>query len=439
MKINSLINRVTTYINDDIWRIRNDQTSKRQFFIIRVFRIFVLAIRRFFTDDCMMKASALTYFSLLSVVPMAALAFAIANGFGFREGLEIELQNKLVGHEEVFIWIKGFALDYLDNTKKGAIAGVGVAVLLWSIMKILGNIERSFNDIWDVNHSRSFFRKFTNYLSFMIVATVLLVASSGFMVFITSKIEVFYLGKVATPIINWSAPIIMTWTVFSLMFLVMPNTKVKAGPAIFGGVFAGTLFLLLQFFYITFQVGVSRYNAIYGSFAAIPLFLVWMRSSWLIVLLGAELSYAAQYEKSYEFEIETKNMSYYYRRLVSLMLVKMSVDRFKASMPAPTSSEFSISLKLPSRMVSELLRKLVTSGVLTKVIPSVNDEEDVRYAPAFDINRMSVSTVVEKLEKLGVSDIHFAETDEYKKFYKVFDAFRKELEASDENRLIRDI
>lgn len=439
MKINSLINRVTTYINDDIWRIRNDQTSKRQFFIIRVFRIFVLAIRRFLTDDCMMKASALTYYSLLSVVPMAALAFAIANGFGFREGLEIELQNKLAGHEEVFVWIKGFALDYLDNTKKGAIAGVGVAVLLWSIMKILGNIERAFNDIWDVKQPRSFFRKFTNYLSFMIVATILLVASSGFMVFITSKIEVFDFGKVATPIINWSAPIIMTWIVFMLMFLVMPNTKVKAGPAIFGGVFAGTLFLLLQFFYITFQVGVSRYNAIYGSFAAIPLLLVWMRSSWLIVLLGAELSYAAQYEKSYEFEIETKNMSYYYRRLVSLMLVKMSVDRFKASMPAPTSSEFSISLKLPSRMVSELLRKLVTSGVLTKVIPSVNDEEDVRYAPAFDINEMTVSRVVEKLEKLGVSDIHFAETDEYKKFYKVFDAFRKEIEASDENRLIRDI
>ncbi|HLW07604.1 MAG TPA: YihY/virulence factor BrkB family protein, partial [Marinilabiliaceae bacterium] len=427
-----------TYINDDIWRIRNDQTSKRQFFIIRIFRIFVLAIRRFFTDDCMIKASALTYYSLLSVVPMAALAFAIANGFGFREGLETELQNKLAGHEEVFIWIKGFALDYLDNTKKGAIAGVGVAVLLWSIMKILGNIERSFNDIWDVKHARSFFRKFTNYLSFMIVATILLVASSGFMVFITGKIEVFYLGKIATPIINWAAPIIMTWTVFTLMFLVMPNTKVKAGPAIFGGIFAGTFFLLLQFVYITFQVGVSKYNAIYGSFAAIPLFLVWMRSSWLIVLLGAELSYAAQYEKSYEFEVETKNMSYYYRRLVSLMLVKLSVDRFKTALPAPTSSEFSLSLKLPSRMVSELLRRLVESEVLTKVVPS-NDEEDVRYSPAFDINEMTVSRVVEKLEKLGVSDFHFAETDEYQKFYRVFDAFRKELEASDENRLIRDI
>lgn len=439
MKINSLIDRVTTYINDDIWRIRNDQTSKRQFFLIRVFRIFVLAIRRFFTDDCMMKASALTYYSLLSVVPMVALAFAIANGFGFREGLEIELQNKLVGHEEVFVWIKGFALDYLDNTKKGAIAGVGVAVLLWSIMKILGNIERSFNDIWDVKQARSFFRKFTNYLSFMIVATILLVASSGFMVFITSKIQVFYLGKVATPIINWSAPIIMTWTVFTLMFLVMPNTKVKAGPAIFGGIFAGTLFLLLQFFYITFQVGVSKYNAIYGSFAAIPLFLIWMRSSWLIVLLGAELSYAAQYEKSYEFEIEIKNMSYYYRRLVSLMLVKMSVDQFKDALPAPTSSEFSVSLKLPSRMVSELLRKLVESEVLSKVIPSINDEEDIRYAPAFDINKMTVSMVVERLEKVGVSDFHFAETKEYKKFYEIFDTFGKELETSDMNRLISEL
>lgn len=439
VNIKALIKRVTTYINDDIWRIRNEETSKRQFFLIRIFRIFVLAIRRFFTDDCLVRASALTYYSILSVVPLVALTFAIAKGFGFREGLEIELQSRLAGHEEVFIWIRDFALVYLDNTKSGAIAGVGVVILFWSIMKILGNVESAFNDVWDVKQSRSYFRKFTNYLSFMVIATILLVGSSGFMMYITSKIEVFDLGKVATPIISWSAPNIMVWVVFTVMFLVMPNTNVKPGPAIFGGVFAGTLFLVLQFFYIKFQVGVSKYNAIYGSFAALPLFLVWMRSSWLIVLLGAELSYAAQYEKSYEFEVETKNMSYYYRRLVSLMLVKMSVDRFKDSLPAPTAEEFSLSLKLPSRIVSELLRRLIKSEVLMQVISSANQEDDIGYAPAFDIGQMTVTMVVEKIEKLGVSDIHFAETDEYQKFFKVFNTFRIDLESSSENRLIRDI
>lgn len=438
MNIRKLIESVKNYITTDIWRINGSDEPRNQFFIIRIFRMFILATRRFQSDQGMVRASALTYYSLLSVVPVVALAFAIAKGFGFRESLEFELQRRLVGHEEVFVWIKNFALDYLENTKGGAIAGVGVVVLLWSIMKILGNIENALNDIWKVESSRSFFRKFTNYISFMVVATILLVGSSSFLVFITSKIQVFNIGHIASQIINWSAPHVMTWLVFILMFLVMPNTKVKIGPAIFGGIFAGTLFLLLQFVYIKFQIGVSKYNAIYGSFAAIPLFLVWMRSSWLVILFSAELSYAAQYERNFEFESEIKNMSSYSRRIVSLMLVKMSVEHFKNSLLPPSATDFSVSLKLPSRIVNELLGTLVSAEVLNQVVtPGFLDE--VRYSPAFDINIMTISMVVMRIEKYGVSDILFGDTYEYKKFLSVFSEFSNDFEKSDVNKLISEI
>ncbi len=438
MKIGHRIRKIKNFITTDIWRISGNQESKNQFFLIRIFRMFILAIRRFYDDQCMVRASALTYYSLLSVVPVVALAFAIAKGFGFRESLEFELQRRLAGHEEVFVWVKNFALDYLENTKGGAIAGVGVVVLLWSIMKILGNIENALNDIWMVKSSRSFFRKFTNYISFMVVATILLVASSSFLVFITSKIQVFNIGYIASQIINWSAPHIMIWLVFIIMFLVMPNTKVKIGPAIFGGIFAGTLFLILQYFYIRFQIGVSRYNAIYGSFAAIPLFLIWMRASWLVVLFGAELSYAAQYERNFEFENEVKNMSFYSRRIISLMLVKMSVEHFKASLLAPSATDFSVSLKLPSRIVNELLGLLVSSEVLNQVVTS-GFLDEIRYSPAFDINQMTVAMVVQRIEKYGVSDIFFSESQEYEKFLDVVNSFSLEFEKSDMNKLISEI
>ena len=438
MNIKYQIEKVKAYITKDIWRLNSELKPKKQFFLIRIVRMFILAVRRFYNDDCMVRASALTYYSLLSVVPLVALAFAIAKGFGFRENLELELQRRLSGHEEVFLWVKNFALDYLENTKGGAIAGVGVAVLLWSIMKILGNIEKALNDIWKVKNSRSFFRKFTNYISFMVVSTILLVASSSFLVFITSKIQVFDIGYLASQFINWAAPHLMVWFLFVIMFLVLPNTKVKIGPAVFGGIFTGTLFILLQFIYIKFQVGVSRYNAIYGSFAAIPLFLIWMRSSWLIILFGAELAYAAQYERNYEFESETKNMSLYYRRIVSLMLVKMSAEHFKASLYAPSASDFAVSLKLPSRLVNELLGRLVASEVLTQVVsPGYLDE--VRYAPAFDINNMTIAMVISRLEKYGVSDIHFAETEDYKKLKNIFENYNDIIEHSDLNQLIIDI
>ncbi|MCA1744955.1 MAG: YihY/virulence factor BrkB family protein, partial [Bacteroidales bacterium] len=334
---------VQKFIEEDIWRMRKDNTSIRQFWLIRTTRIFVIAVKRFLTDDCMVKASALTYYSLLSVVPVVALAFAIAKGFGFRETLEEQLHQRLVGHEEVVQWVQDFALSYLDNTKGGMIAGVGVIVLLFSVIKILSDIESSFNDIWGVKVARSMVRKFSDYISFMLVSTVLLVLSSSFMVFMTSSIEVFDLGKIATPIITWASPYILIWVVFTLMFMLMPNTKVQFTSALFGGIIGGSLFLALQFAYITFQIGMSKYNAIYGSFAALPLFLIWMNSSWLIVLLGAELSFAHQNEKSYEFDTDTLRISDDYRRLVSLLVVKYVVDNFKNELPAPSMSDLSVS------------------------------------------------------------------------------------------------
>jgi membrane protein len=432
------IKTVRKFIEEDIWRMRKDNTNIRQFWLIRTVRIFVIAVKRFLTDDCMVKASALTYYSLLSVVPVVALAFAIAKGFGFRDTLEEQLHQRLVGHEEVVQWVQDFALSYLDNTKGGMIAGVGVVILLFSVIKILSDIESSFNDIWGVKKARSMVRKFSDYISFMLVSTVLLVVSSSFMVFITSSIEVFDLGRIATPIITWASPYLLIWVVFTLMFMLMPNTKVQLTSAIFGGIIAGSLFLLLQFAYITFQVGMSKYNAIYGSFAALPLFLIWMNSSWLIVLLGAELSYAHQNEKSYEFETDSLKISDDYRRLVSLLVVKYVVDNFKNELPAPSMSDLSVSLKLPIRLVSELVRKLEVAGILVEV-KFQDSEQEAGFAPAFDIDKMTITCVVDKLEKFGTSDFHFEETEDYIKLRGVLDEFTKTQVDMPANKLLRDL
>ena len=429
---------LTKFFLEDIWRIRRDNTSKRQFWVIRIVRIFILAGRRFLVDDCQLKASALTFYSLLSVVPVVALAFGIAKGFGFREALEVELAQRLVGHEEVVAFIQEFALSYLDNAKGGMIAGVGVVILLWSVMNVLGNIEQSFNDVWDIKHSRSFARKFSDYLSFMLVATILMVSSSSVLVFITNKVEGFDLVNFVGPILAYSFPYLMVWIVFTIMFMLMPNTKVKIGSALFGGMIAGTLFLGLQFGYIYFQVGVSKYNAIYGSFAALPLFLIWMQASWLIVLFGAELSFAHQNEQSFEFESDAKNVSIFYRRLVSLLIVKEIVDFFKNQQQAPTLSEISVSLKLPVRLVSEVIYKLEEAQIVIQV-GAEGTPREVSYVPAFAIDKMSVNCVIEKLEKYGTSNLHFEETSNYIAIKEVLDSIDQQRLNMKENVLLRDL
>ncbi|MFO7999614.1 MAG: YihY/virulence factor BrkB family protein, partial [Marinilabilia sp.] len=385
------IHKIRHFLLEEIWRIRPDDTTKRQFWLIRFLRIFSLAIRRFIIDKCDIKASALTLFSLLSVVPLVAMAFGIAQGFGFRETLETELQNRLVGHEEVVVWIQEFALGYLDNTKGGMIAGIGFGFLLFIVMRLMNNVEEALNDIWDVKRSRSFIRKFSDYVSLLLVAILLLVTSGSIVVFIANRIRDLGVGSFASGFIVWVAPYIMIWLVFSLLFMIMPNTKVKPLSAIFGGIIAGSLFLLLQYGYIYFQVGVSRYNAIYGSFAALPLFLIWMQFSWMIVLFGAELAFAHQNEKSFEFEVDTKNISAYALKLVSILIIR-EVDRNFDQGEKPLSvAELSERLKIPFRLVTDLSYRLVEAGILVEVNTG---NEEIVLQPAYDIHKMDLAGVL---------------------------------------------
>ena len=437
--IQDRINFLRRFIEEDIWRIRKDNTSKRQFWLFRVIRIFVLALKRFAVDDCQVKASALTYYSMLSVVPVIALAFAIAKGFGFVDTLERIINENLSSQKEVATWIQEFALSYLDTAKSDMIAGEGIIILLWSVMQILGSIEKSFNDIWGIKHSRSIIRKFSDYISFVIVATVLLVLSSGLMVFLSNSVTIFNLGKIATPIISWASPYILTWAVFTIMFMLMPNTKVKFSSAIFGGIIAGSLFLGLQYGYITFQIGVSKYNAIYGSFAALPLFLIWMNWSWLIVLLGAELSYAIQNEKSFEFEADTENVSSEYRRLVSLLVVKYIVDAFQKGKTPPSMADLSVDLKLPTRLVSQVLRKLEDADLIVKVLIDETKKNETGYHPAFNVDQMTVTCVIDKIEKSGSTDLHFEETEDIRKIRTILDDFHKRQVELPSNILLKNL
>jgi membrane protein len=286
------------FLKSDIWRLQADKLTPRRSFWIRQLRIFLLTIRRFNLDKCELRASALTYYSLLSIVPVVALAFAVAKGFGFEKILAQELMAKLQGHEETAQMIIGFAQSLLENTKGGAIAGVGIVLLFWTVIKVLGNVEKSFNDIWGVKTARAMGRKFADYLSVMMICPVLLIIASSVTVLITTRVSsmlerLSFMGYLADVLIFVLKllPYGVIWLVFTFIYVFMPNTKVALKSALWGGIFAGTIYQLVQLAYISFQIGVSNYGAIYGSFAALPLFLVWLQLSWLIVLLGAELSF----------------------------------------------------------------------------------------------------------------------------------------------------
>jgi len=436
--------KTINFIKTDIWRIRKEDFPRMKYFFIKQLRILLLATRGFAQNQCPLRASALTFYSTLSIVPMVAMAFGIAKGFGYQEILENQLLEKLSGQEEVMIRVVDFAHSLLENTKGGMIVGIGIIVLLWTVIKLLGHIEGSFNDIWEVKKPRSYGRKFSDYLSIMLISPLLIIMSSSATVFITTKItlitEKVALIGILSPVIFFMLKLIpycLVWILFIFTYILMPNTKVNFSAGFIGGIIAGTIFQVSQLAYILFQVGVAKYNAIYGSFAALPLFLIWMQLSWFIVLFGAEISFSYQYADTYEFEPDRRQISPAFKKLLSLQIAHLVISTFsKGEMPL-TASKISRVLEIPIRLVQQLLDELVESGIFS--IAEIKGNKELAYQPGRDINIITINSIIKTLEQKGVDNIPVAQTPELQSLSEVLSTFSDEIEKSPANRLLKDI
>ena len=439
-KILLWIKEMMHFITEGIWRTSKEDLPKTHSFLIRQLKISVIAARGFSKDMIQLRASALTLYSLLSVVPVVAMLFVIANGFGFKERIQKELIKSLQGQEEVIKWIVDFADRLLDNVNGGLLTGAGIVILLWSIMQILGNIESAFNGIWQIKKPRPFFRKFSDYLSMMLIAPVLILLSGSSTIFVSSQLDKF---SEMYPILEnlkfllKFSPYFLIWIVFTLLYVVMPNTKVNFKSALIAGVIAGTIFQLVQWGYIHFQVGVSRYSAIYGSFAALPLFLIWLQISWVVVLLGAEISFANQNVNQYEFELDSLSISKKLKKLMTLMIATNVVKDFAEGRQASTASQISNKLNIPVRLVREVIYELTEARIFSE-LNSENPRERA-FQPSLDINLISVVMIMDRLEETGSEHIAPIESKEYQKLKKILGDFSDIMSESNKNVLLKDI
>ena len=436
--------KIIQFIEHDIWRIRLKNLPAIKALIIEHLRIFLAAWRGFDNHQCQLRASALTFYSLLAIVPIAAMAFGIAKGFDMQTVLQERLLEKFEGQEEVLTKVFDFANTLLANTSGGIVAGVGVAVLFWTIIKVLGNIESSLNDIWGIKKSRSLSRKATDYLSVMLISPILLVISGSATIFITSKItfvtqKIEMLGALR-PIITFIlgfAPYSIMWLLFSFLYIFMPNTKVNFKAGLFAGIIAGTIYQMVQWLYITFQVGVAHYNAIYGSFAALPLFLVWVQLSWLIVLAGAEISYAHQHSDMLEYEPDIERVSASFKKLLTLRVVSVLAKNFSHGLKPLSMSELSHVTDIPKKLIKQILNDLTECGIIIET--SNKQKNETVYQPALDTDYLTINYVLEAMERCGISDIPVEPTAELKTLEESLKTFRDELGKSPANRILRDI
>ncbi len=397
---------MVSFVRHEIWSVEQEALSQGRYRLVVALRIALLTVRGLSEKGVRLRATALTFYSLMSLVPVIALLFGIAKGFGLEGMLQNIMREKLAPYPEVSTQLIAFSGSLLGRTGGGLMAGVGVAALFWSVVKVLSNIERSFNAIWQIDRPRTWARKFSDYLSLTLIAPVVLILSSSANLYLRSMLnarandaELLYVAKTGMLYAMRVLPYVLVPLLFALLYMLMPNTKVRFGSALVAGAVAGVGFVLLQWGYLYFQFGMSRYNAIYGSFAAFPLFLIWMQLSWMIVLVGAEISFAVQNVSLYEYEREIRNLSSRRTKELSLLLLHTIVRRFSQGEAPLTSQELAEHHRLPVRLTNRLLRWMVGTGLVSQV--QGEEEKTLAYQPGVSVERLSIATVLEAYETYG--------------------------------------
>lgn len=425
------------FLKEDLWQIDLSAHPPLKATLIKAGRTALMTLSKFARDECPQKASALTFYCLLSIVPVAAMAFGIAKGFGFQEMLEKSLIERFAAQAEVVNHVIGFAKSLLDTTQGGLIAGIGLVVLFWSVIKVLSHIEHSFNAIWGFPKDRTWLRKFTDYLAMMLIAPVLFLLSSSATIFITTQIaqiteRIDLLGTFAPMIFAGlkMLPYLLIWLLFTVIYLIMPNGRTRLIPAMVGGIIAGTMFQLVQWGYIHFQVGIARNNAIYGSFAALPLFLIWLQLSWLIVLLGAEIASSMQRIANNETLLTQEPVSPRLRQQLALKIMWLVIDRFREGKTALAGDEIATHLNTPLTITHEIVDQLARGGLLAEL------EADLAptFAPAQDPERITVNRVLNVLEQDGLNQLPLTETAADPSLDELMDRMDQERQDSQYNQ-----
>ena len=297
MNIKSTYIKLYRFLTTDIWSIRHNEVSPIRFFMYTVLKKLILAVEFTTTKRITSSAAALTYSTLLAIVPILAVVFAIARGFGYNKYIEAWFRESLSSQPQAAETIIGFVNSYLVHTKSGLFLGIGLIFMLFTVIMLVSNIEQTFNYIWQVKKPRSVFRTITDYTSMFLLVPLVIVITSGISIFFATIFQQIEDTMLLGPIMQFFLqlmPYVIMSGVFVALYVFMPNTKVKIKCAVVPGVLAGFAMQGLQLFYIHSQIWVSSYNAIYGSFAALPMFMLWVQISWLICLFGAELCYASQ-------------------------------------------------------------------------------------------------------------------------------------------------
>ncbi|SLM30026.1 Predicted tRNA processing ribonuclease Rbn (RNase BN) [Desulfamplus magnetovallimortis] len=431
------------YLNHTIAEILVKIFQAGRLLWIKLSACLIMAIKGFREHNTALRASALTFFSLLSIVPVMALAFGIAKGFGFEKLLEKELMNSLAGQEAVAIKIIDFSDKLLSETRGGIMATLGILILIWTVIKMFNHMEQAFNQVWRIKKGRPFLRKLSDYIALFFTAPILFIFASSITLYIKTRLlmmmsekDHFHILETTVPFFLKLIPFVTMSSLFVFLYLFIPYRQMNVRASLAGGIITGAIYQTGQMIYINFQVGVSHYNAIYGSFAALPLFLTWLQTSWILVLLGAHFAYAWEHTELHgKKEADYSGISFKMQKVISLAIVMTCIRQFAEEKAPLSEDEIATSLNISGSLVNTLIDKLKASQILSEV----HTPSGTGWQPARDINKLTISSVIVAMEENGLTDIPVPGTLEFEAIFEAVESMMAAGKISTGMRLLKDI
>lgn len=425
------LSKLYTFFTDTLFRRKEEEWHNPTVRLaVRLYKLIYYMVRGLVSHGTLVRSAALTYYTVMSLVPVVAVAFAIVKGFGLGERLVTSLYGLFPQNPEVIDYVVAFAENALARTQGGVVAAVALVMLFWAIIQVFGSIESAFNNIWEVKTTRSIARQWSDYLAVILIVPILWVVANTVGRYTETLLgvdESWYFM-----LLSKFMSMLFIWVMFTLLYLIIPNAKVKWRSALTAGIAAGTVFLLFQWGYVYAQKSMTSYNAIYGSFAALPLFLIWMQISWEILLIGGELSFTYQNIARFGEEHESQRISYDQRRKVLLATMLLVVRHFRDHGGAIPAEELRKELNLPTRIVNDILFQLTRTGQLIEVHKS-EDERSASYTPAYDISQMTLYGVLQAVEQHGERNLEFAPSSDVEQVELLLDQLTDEALRSKTN------
>lgn len=426
------------FLKHGLWRIRVRELSKTKALGIRILRILVLIGEGFTKSQVQVGASSLTFYSLLSAVPILTFFFGLARGFLLQNAFLQWLARSFDEQRSVVEKIALFAKDTLDESSEGVIIGVGLVLLIWAGIRILSHLEIALNRIWEVHKGRSFARCFSDYMALLFICPIFVLFSVTLTAYFSTSVTylegqgLFF--RLLALMLN-VIPLALLWTLFTFIYIFIPNIRVNFMAAFWSGLITAIIYQFIQWAYIRFQVGVATYNAIYGTLAALPLFLLWLYISWLVVLIGAKITFAFQNVDAYEFMTDDVHLSPRLRQILCLRITHLVVKRFDKGEAPPSSIDLSNELTIPLPLVNKLVYHLLLSGVLVEI--RLAHLQSGGYQPAKNIDHLTIKDVLDMIAKNG-EEIPIPQGLGVEKILEYYSAEDK-VRSSKANLLIKDI